>query len=127
MFFSSLNAAVSVGVHFIIPFILRILSNGAAICAYFGKYIRNQFATPKNLCSPIAVVGGCHSRIAWSLFNELKNMLLTKSVLSHPDLNKPFHLFTDASDLGLGVYLAQTDAVESEPMKMVACRSRSLH
>lgn len=38
-------------------------------------------------------------------FNKLKGSLVSDTVLAHPDYSKPFYLFTDASDLGLGACL----------------------
>ena len=40
-------------------------------------------------------------------FNELKQRCQSVDTLTHPDMNKPFHVFTDASKYGLGGMLAQ--------------------
>ena len=42
-------------------------------------------------------------------FNKLKEMVRSTKPLAHPDINKPFHVFTDASMHGLGGMLAQQD------------------
>ncbi len=39
-------------------------------------------------------------------FNIIKNKLTTEPIRVHPDFNKPFKLYTDASDIGLGAVLA---------------------
>ena len=39
-------------------------------------------------------------------FDDIKNKLTTKPIRAHPDFNKPFKLYTDASDIGLGAVLA---------------------
>ena len=40
-------------------------------------------------------------------FCALKNALVTSPVLRYPDFEKPFILYCDASDFGLGVVLSQ--------------------
>ncbi len=42
-------------------------------------------------------------------FNIIKNKLITEPIKAHPDFNKPFKLYTDTSDIGLEVMLAQDD------------------
>ncbi len=42
-------------------------------------------------------------------FNEIKSMIMNTKTLRHPDISKPFHVFTDASKYGLGGMLAQHD------------------
>ena len=39
----------------------------------------------------------------------MKQCLLSDVVLAHPNYTKDFHLFTDASNCGLGAYLMQAD------------------
>ncbi len=39
-------------------------------------------------------------------FDIIKNKLATEPIRAHPDFNKPFKLYTDASDTGLGAVLA---------------------
>ena len=40
-------------------------------------------------------------------FEEAKSMLSKEATLAFPDFNKPFHLYTDASDIQLGATLVQ--------------------
>ena len=40
-------------------------------------------------------------------FDKAKEMLQTEVKLAFPDFNKPFHLYTDASDIQLGATLVQ--------------------
>src|SRR6266511_823929 len=42
-------------------------------------------------------------------FNIIKDKLVTEPIRAHPDFNKPFKLYTDALDTGLGAVLAQDD------------------
>ncbi len=39
-------------------------------------------------------------------FDIIKNKLATEPIRAHPDFNKPFKLYTDVSDTGLGAVLA---------------------
>ncbi len=39
-------------------------------------------------------------------FDIIKTKLATEPIRAHPDFNKPFKLYTDTSDTGLGVVLA---------------------
>jgi len=45
----------------------------------------------------------CHEEA----FNALKTALVSNPILAYPDLNKPFTLYTDASDIGVGAILSQ--------------------
>lgn len=49
-------------------------------------------------------------------FQELKKLLTTAPVLRHPDLTKPFFLWTDASEVGLGAVLEQEKNGERHPI-----------
>jgi len=42
-------------------------------------------------------------------FQKLKEELISDKVLAHPDFEKPFYLFSDASDLAIGACLCQKD------------------
>jgi hypothetical protein len=44
-------------------------------------------------------------------FQELKKRLTTASVITMPDMEKPFSIYCDASDQGLGCVLMQDDHV----------------
>ena len=39
-------------------------------------------------------------------FNIIKNKLAIEPIRAHPNFNKPFKLYTNASDTGLGAVLA---------------------
>ena len=44
-----------------------------------------------------------------SAFDILKRKLTEEPILAHPNFNKMFKLYTDASDVGLGAVLMQED------------------
>ena len=60
-----------------------------------------------------------------SAFIKLKRCLLSDVVLAHPNYTKEFHLFTDASNCGLGACLMQTD--DSGQLKPLMYFSKSLN
>ena len=44
-----------------------------------------------------------------SAFNKLKEILLSTPIMMNPDFSRPFILQTDASEVGIGAILSQTD------------------
>ena len=50
---------------------------------------------------------------------------LAQSTLAYPDVGKPFHGHTDASDTAPGATLSQED--EKGEMRLVACMSKKLN
>ena len=73
---------------------------------YFSKFVPlfSTIATPlyKLLCvdTPFNWTNECENA-----FIELKSILDEATTLAHPDYNKEFILFSDASNFGLGGYL----------------------
>ncbi len=57
-------------------------------------------------------------------FNIIKNKLVTEPIRAHLDFNKSFKLYTDASDTGLGIVLAQDDKEGKE--RIIAYEARRL-
>ncbi len=58
------------------------------------------------------------------VFDIIKNKLVTEPIRAHPDFNKSFKLYTDASDTGLGAVLAQDDKGGKE--RVIAYEARRL-
>ena len=57
-------------------------------------------------------------------FQTLKGEIASRPVSAYPDFSKPFRLYTDASNLGLGAILAQK---QDGKEKIICCDSRTLN
>ncbi|CAM4638113.1 unnamed protein product, partial [Caretta caretta] len=88
---------------------------GMAEVSYLGYYRRfvphfSAIATPiTELCKK-----GKPDKVVWTeqcqeAFRALKEALVSGPVLANPDFDKPFVVFTDASDTGLGAVLMRED------------------
>ena len=42
-------------------------------------------------------------------FDEIKRIMSKETILAYPDFSKPFHVYTDASNLQLGAVIMQED------------------
>ena len=56
-------------------------------------------------------------------YQELKDLLLKEPVVAYPDFSVPFRLYTDASNIGLGVILTQKQEGRE---RIICCASRTL-
>ena len=57
-------------------------------------------------------------------FETLKGEIAARPVSAYPDFSKPFRLYTDASNIGLGAILAQKQQGKE---KIICCASRTLN
>ena len=57
-------------------------------------------------------------------FQTLKGEIASRPVSAYPDFSKPFRLYTDASNLGLGAILAQR---QDGKERIICCASRTLN
>ena len=78
------------------------------MCGYYRRYIPN-FA---HVADPLISLTRKNAVFTWTpdceqAFQTLKTRLNESPVLIHPDLNKPYRLYTDASDYAVGAILAQ--------------------
>ena len=58
-------------------------------------------------------------------FETVIQKLAQSTTLAFPDVGKPFHVQTDASDTALGATMSQED--EKGEMRLVACMSKKLN
>src|SRR6266542_1136542 len=58
-------------------------------------------------------------------FDEIKKRMTMAPIVVHPDFEKPFILYTDASEKGIEAVLYQKDNQSKE--RIIACASRTLN
>ena len=92
-------------------------------------YYRNFIPRFAMVSAPLVALTKKGTKFTWldqheGAFQELKNRLCSAPVLAYPDFERHFILQTDASDLGLGAVLTQTDDQGQE--RVISYASRSL-
>ena len=78
--------------------------------SYYRRYMPNF----SEVAVPLISLTRKNARFEWDdkcqmAFNKLKQLLTEAPVLVHPDITKPYRLYTDASDYAVGAILAQED------------------
>ena len=78
------------------------------MCSYYRRFVPN-FA---KISEPIVVLTKKHAKFKWmeqcqEAFDLMKKSLTVIPLLSYPDPNKRFILYTDASDTCIGAVLCQ--------------------
>ena len=92
-------------------------------------YYRNFIPNFAMVSAPLVSLTKKGTKFAWldqhaNAFQALKKQLCMAPILAYPKFDRPFILQTDASDLGLGAVLAQTDNNGRE--RVISYASRSL-
>ena len=78
-------------------------------------YYRTMFPKRAHILAPLTALTSQKSgNVAWSAecqhsFDTFKTILSSDVLLRYPDHNKPFHVYTDASDLQLGAVIVQDE------------------
>ena len=94
------------------------------LASYYRRFIAG-FAT---VAAPLNALLKKDAAYVWSAecqlaFDTLKSKLTDDSLVRQPDFDRPFWLFTDASNVGIGAVLAQKDDDEKEYVISYASRS----
>jgi len=109
-----------------VPNNLTTLHEFIGLALYYRRFIKD-FA---KIASPLHKLLHKNQPYIWNekcqlAFETLKNHLITSPILTYPDFDKPFILFTDASSIGLGAILSQKDSENHE--KVIAYASRRVN
>ena len=95
------------------------------LCCFYHQFFP-QFAT---IASPLTALTGKRiwqwGAVEQRAFEDLKESFLRHVVLAFPDRNKPYILYTDASNTGVGDMLCQED--DEKRLRLVVCMSRKLN
>ena len=90
------------------PSTVREVRSFLGMASYYRKFIHHF----SEIAGPLIHLTRKHARFKWSeecekAFQELKARLCKAPVLAHPDLSKPYRLYTDASLTAIGAILTQ--------------------
>ena len=96
------------------------------VCGFYHQFIPS-YAT---IASPLTNLLHIKRKWTWGeveneAFERMKKAMLTYPLLTYPDLNQPFILYTDASDTGTGAMLCQKDDLDQ--LRLITCTSRKLN
>ncbi|KAI5454141.1 hypothetical protein NCC49_005131 [Naganishia albida] len=80
------------------------------LCVYYRRFVKDF----SKMALPLYRLTKDDVRYEWddscqAAFESLKEKLTTAPTLAHPDYERPFLLYTDACNVGLGAVLAQND------------------
>ena len=95
---------------FPVPTSKKELQSFLGLCNYYRRFVKD-FA---HIAAPLTNLLKKQVKFAWTnaaqiAFETLKSKLVAHPVLIFPDFEKPFTLYTDASDLAIGYILGQRD------------------
>ena len=78
------------------------------------NFYRDMWKQRSHLLAPLMGLVGSTAKFIWGeeqqeAFNEMKRVIGKETLLTFPDFNKEFHIYTDASDYQLGAVIMQED------------------
>ena len=110
------------------PTNVKELQRFLGLANYFRKFI----PVFSRIAEPLYRLLNKDNKFEWTekcniSFHSLKQSLVSPTVLAHPNYHKPFFVFTDASDSGIGACLMQADNSSSRNLRPIAFYSKSLN
>ena len=105
--------------------------NVSEVCSFLGLvgYYRRFIKKFSDKAAPLNTLLRKDQVWKWTpecqyAFEILKGEIASRPVSAYPDFSKPFRLYTDASNIGLGAILAQKQEGKE---KIICCASRTLN
>ena len=93
-----------------------IAKNKAPIKTFLGmvNYYGDMWKQRSHILAPLSKLVSNNAKWKWTeveqkAFDKAKRMIAKEALLSYPNFNKEFHVFTDASDYQLGAVIMQND------------------
>jgi hypothetical protein len=84
------------------------------------NYYRDMWVRRSRLLAPLTSMTSKNDKFNWTdehqkAFENIKKIICREVMLTFPDLSKPFHVYTDASDKQLGAVITQdsTSTIET--------------
>ncbi len=102
------------------PTCVREVRSFIGMCSYYRRFI----PTFSEIAEPIIALTRKYAKFKWNdecqkSFDRLKNQLASILLLDYPDPNKPYVLYTDASDKCIGSCLTQLVPDDNAPEKVI--------
>ena len=106
------------------PTNVKALRSFLGLASYYRRFVKGS----ANIAAPLHRLLVKEVTWSWSAgcdqaFQTLKDRLIQPPIAAYPDFSQPFRLYTDASNEGLGVILAQK---QDGKERVIACASRTL-
>ena len=100
-----------------VPTCVKEVRSFIGMCSYYRRFIPNF----SQIAEPIIALTRKYAHFKWSdvhqkAFQYLKDSLTCVPLLSYPDSNAPYVLYTDASDTCIGACLTQVCEGEEKPI-----------
>src|SRR6266498_470583 len=109
---------------------LKELRSRLDLFSFYHQYIKRFSSIIKPMYELTQIENGKYVPFVWNekrqkAFDEIKRRMTVTPIVAHPDFEKPFILYTDASGKGIGAVLHQKDDQDKE--RIIACVSRALN
>ncbi len=109
---------------------LKELRSRLGLFSFYHQYIKEFLGITKLMYELTQMENGKYVPFVWNekrqkAFDEIKKRMMIAPIVAHPDFEKPFILYTDASGEGIGAVLYQKDDQGKECI--IACTSRTLN